>query len=201
MEKHPTMSVSNVRNSRFSVRQLAVIGLLTGVTIMLGMTGWGFIPIPPINATILHVPTILGAILEGPKVGLAVGFLFGAYSMAQSFLAPNVLSFAFMNPLISVVPRMLIGLVAFLVFAKLPIKNLAIRSGLAAFLGSWTNTILVMFGIYAIYGKEFAAMKQIAESDVIAIIVGVVVSHGFPEAILATVIAIPLVAALSKRKS
>ena len=52
-----------------------------------------------------------------------------------------------MNPIISVLPRMLIGLVAALVYMYVPIKVKAIRIGLAAFLGTATNTILVMTGI------------------------------------------------------
>lgn len=181
---------------KFSVRQLAIIGLLAGITIMLGMTGWGFIPIPPINATILHIPTILGALVEGPKVGASVGFLFGAYSFVQSFIIPNILSFVFMNPVVSVLPRILIGPMAYIVYKLLPASFKQVRIAIAAFIGSMTNTVLVMGLIWVLYGKEFAALKQIPESDVFQIIVGVVLTHGIPEALLAVVIVTPIVIAL-----
>ena len=184
---------------KFTVRQLTIIGLLAGITIVLGMTGWGFVPIPPISATILHIPTILGGVVEGPKVGMAVGFLFGAYSMVQAYIAPNVLSFAFMNPIISVLPRMLIGLVAELVYLYLPIKVKAIRIGLAAFLGTATNTILVMSGIYAIYGVEFAKATHIPEETVLKAVMAIVWSHGIPEALLAVAVVTPVAIAVIRK--
>ena len=38
--------------SHLSVRQLVVVGMLSGITIFMGLTGLGFIPIPPVKATI-----------------------------------------------------------------------------------------------------------------------------------------------------
>ena len=52
-----------------NIRQLTVSGLLAGITIFLGLTGYGFIPLVVMDATILHIPTIIGAIAGGPKVG------------------------------------------------------------------------------------------------------------------------------------
>lgn len=59
--------------SKFSVRQIAMIGMLSAISIFLGLTGLGFIPIPPVKATIMHIPVIIGAIVEGPIVGSLVG--------------------------------------------------------------------------------------------------------------------------------
>lgn len=59
--------------TRFQARQLAIIGLLSGISIFLSVTPLGFIPIPPINPTIMHIPVIIGAIIEGPLVGAFVG--------------------------------------------------------------------------------------------------------------------------------
>ena len=67
-----------------SIRQLTVSGLLAGITIFLGLTGYGFIPLIVMNATILHIPTIIGALVAGPKVGALVGFLFGLFSFIQT---------------------------------------------------------------------------------------------------------------------
>ena len=43
-----------------SIRELTISGLLAGITIFLGLTGYGFIPLVVMNATILHIPTIIG---------------------------------------------------------------------------------------------------------------------------------------------
>lgn len=71
--------------SKFSVRQIAMIGMLSAISIFLGLTGLGFIPIPPVKATIMHIPVIIGAIVEGPIVGSLVGLVFGLFSMYQNF--------------------------------------------------------------------------------------------------------------------
>ena len=67
MEKDNMDTKSPYPRQRFSLRQLTVIGLLSALTVVLGVSGLGFIPIPPIYATILHIPTLIGALLEGPK--------------------------------------------------------------------------------------------------------------------------------------
>lgn len=81
--------------SKFSVRQIAMIGMLSAISIFLGLTGLGFIPIPPVKATIMHIPVIIGAIVEGPIVGSLVGLVFGLFSMYQNFTAPGPTSFIF----------------------------------------------------------------------------------------------------------
>ena len=65
------------KKSGITIRELTIIGLLAGITIALGLSGYGIIPLGPLNVTTLHVPTLIGAIVEGPKVGAFVGFIFG----------------------------------------------------------------------------------------------------------------------------
>lgn len=45
-----------------SIRELTISGLLAGITIFLGLTGYGFVPLVVMNATILHIPTIIGTV-------------------------------------------------------------------------------------------------------------------------------------------
>src|SRR3712207_4058985 len=74
-----------IKNStKLSTRQMAIVGMLSGISILLGITGLGFIPIPPINATIMHVPVIIGAIIEGPVVGATIGLIFGIFSIIRA---------------------------------------------------------------------------------------------------------------------
>lgn len=97
----------------FSTRKLAIIGMLGGISAILGLTPIGFIPVGPANATIMHIPVIIGAIIEGPVVGALVGLIFGIFSIIRAITAPTVLSPLFYNPLVSVLPRVLIGITAY----------------------------------------------------------------------------------------
>ena len=86
--------------------KLTLIGLLTALTILLGLTPLGYIPFGVIRVTTLHIPTIIGAIVAGPLVGGLVGLSFGLFSLFQNLTAPtSILFFMFLNPLVSVLPR------------------------------------------------------------------------------------------------
>lgn len=201
MSKEEAVSKNPYLKKGISLRQITVVGLLAAITVVLGMTGWGFIPIPPIHATILHVPTIIGGLLEGPRVGAMVGFIFGAYSMIQNMVSPNVMSFAFLNPLVSVLPRLLLGPVAYMIYKLLPFKSeklTGVRIAVSAFLATATHTVMVMSAIYFLYGQSYAQSQGIPEAKVAGILIGVGLTHGIPEAALAAVVATPIVLMVRK---
>ena len=58
-----------MQHTFLNIRQLTVSGFLAAITIFLGLTGYGFIPLLFMDATILHIPTIIGSIAAGPRVG------------------------------------------------------------------------------------------------------------------------------------
>lgn len=188
------------RHSLFTTRELTLIGMLSGITMLLGLTGYGFIPLPMMKATILHVPVIIGALIAGPRVGVMVGFIFGCFSIFQAITAPVILSFAFLNPLISIVPRVCIGLGAYYVYKVLAaaIRKDSICLAAAGFMGSLINTAGVMGGIYLLYAKEFAEMRHIPLDNVVNIILGICIANGIPEAVVSALITVPVVMVLKR---
>lgn len=106
-------------SKKFSTRKMAIVGLLGGISIVLGMTPIGFIPVGPTRATIMHIPVIICAILEGPIAGAIVGLIFGLFSIFQAIFNPTPTSFAFLNPLVSIIPRVLIGIISYYVYKGL----------------------------------------------------------------------------------
>ncbi|MHB1293474.1 MAG: ECF transporter S component [Anaerolineae bacterium] len=97
------------------IRRVITAGLLLAITLLLSLTRIGFIPVPTPagNATINHIPAIIGGILEGPLVGLIVGFGFGV----ASFMSATVPMFK--DPMVAVLPRLFIGLVSAWSYAAL----------------------------------------------------------------------------------
>ena len=55
-----------MKHTKSNTRYMALLAMLCGVLLVMGMTGIGFIPFPIIKATTMHIPVILGAILLGP---------------------------------------------------------------------------------------------------------------------------------------
>lgn len=158
-------------------RKIAIAGALSAVTILLGITHWGYITwFSAFSFTIMAVPVIIGAVLEGPWVGLGIGLIFGLTSMLQARIAPTAPGdVVFTNPLISVLPRLCIGPVAWLVWnalKKVPVFGL-MMAGLA---GSLTNTVLVlgMLGLFKVYPWPLIGASAL--------------TNGIPEAAIAAVL-------------
>lgn len=170
--------------SQERTRKIVIAGVLGAIAALLGWTHWGFIPwIGGAALTIMHVPVIIGAVLEGPAVGVAIGVIFGLFSMLQAAIAPTGPSdVLFTNPLVALVPRLFIGPVAWLCWRALerwPAAGL-ITAGIA---GSLTNTVLVLGAIGLLGAAPWAALLPL------------VVTNGLPEAAASAVITLAVVAA------
>lgn len=194
-----------------SVRKIVISGILGAIAILLGVTRLGFIPVPTPagHATIMHIPVILGGVLEGPVVGLITGAIFGLFS----FLQPGAPFFA--DPLVSIFPRLFIGVVSYLVFflskkaitlASRPAAEPNLEAGgsapsrgglqsktvqilpylLAGAFGSATNTVLVM---------SMATWRGYLPAEV-SISIGVL--HGVPELIVAAILTVILVQGIQR---
>ena len=194
---------------RAKTKRLVTISLLSGISFVLGFTPLGFIPIPPANATTMHIPVIIGAILEGPIAGMVIGLIFGVSSIIQALLRPNILSFAFVNPLVSVLPRILIGLVSYysyrLVFElfssnkeKVSKWRDSVSIGVSAALGTLTNTAGVLGMMYLLFADRIATAMGVAREAVGGVVLAIGLTNGIPEIIIAILITVGVIRAVKK---
>ena len=139
--------------TKFTVRKIVIGGALSALSIALVVTGFGFIPFfGLVSFTVMHIPAIIGAILEGPMVGTIVGAIFGVSALIKAATAPlNLYDPTFVNPLISVLPRLFIGVVSWLVYRTFRGRNTTVAVVVAGIAGSLTNTVLVL-GSMVIFG-------------------------------------------------
>ncbi len=110
-------NVMSSKRKKIDIRKMTVIGVLGAICIVLGTTPLGFIPIGPTKATIMHIPVLIGAILEGPIVGMAIGLIFGLFSMFNALTNPTPISFIFLNPIVAILPRVLMGVGAYYIYS------------------------------------------------------------------------------------
>jgi len=103
---------------KITPRQIVIAGALSAISILLGVTKLGFIPFfLGTSITIMHVPVIVGAVLEGPWAGTAIGLIFGVFSLIWAYIGPNGPGdIYFQNIFISILPRLFIGLMAYLAY-------------------------------------------------------------------------------------
>jgi uncharacterized membrane protein len=139
---------STVRPWSLTTERIVITGVLAAITIILGVVpGIGFIPVPNStgSATIEHIPTIVGGVIGGPLVGMISGLVFGLVSFSRSTVP------FFKDPLVSILPRIFIGLTAWASYAALVRFNRGVAAAVAGFVGAATNTILVL-GMLVIRG-------------------------------------------------
>ena len=191
-------------------RWMVSVALMGAIVILLANTPLGMIQLPIIKATTVHIPVIIGAVILGPAAGAILGGVFGICSMISNTTAPTLLSFAFSPFLSSDLPgvfkaiwisvgcRILIGVVAGWVWIAL--KKVKVNSWIAlpitGFVGSMTNTVMVMGSIYVLLAKQYAEAKSVAVDAVWGLIMGTVTASGIPEAIAAAVLVVALGKAL-----
>lgn len=192
-----------MKRNVMDTRYMAMLAMLCGVLLVMGMTGIGFIPLPVIKATTMHIPVILGAVILGPKAGGILGAVFGMCSIWANTTTPGLLSFAF-SPFmtteglpgvakslwIALGCRILFGLIAgwlWKVFGKL-LKKEYISLSLTAATATICHTLLVMGSIYLLLAQQYAEAKNVAISAVFGLIMGTITASGIPEAIIAAIL-------------
>lgn len=194
------------------IRKMVVAGMLSAVTAVLVFTPIGMIPLPPplLSATTVHVPVILAALAEGPLVGLAVGTVFGICSLIRAWETASIgLTLFFRNPLVSVLPRLLVPLAAlgaYMLWKRIFRQNEVtdkLGAAVAAIVGSVTNTVCCLGMLILIYNADLTAMlnEMISAGNAEAgylnnagawIVAAVGVPNGIGEAIVAAVI-VPMI--------
>jgi uncharacterized membrane protein len=182
--------------------RIAILGILSAFIIIQTFVPFlGNIPIPPLNPTIIHITVIVAAFVLSTKDGMLIGLVWGLARMVKAYTLPasplDLLLWT--NPIIAVVPRVMVGLVAGLVFhAFLKRKQEKRGMVIAAVLGSLTNTVLVLGFIALFYGNEYATALNVDPSNLLKVLAGIVATNGLGEAVAAGLIAPFIAKALMK---
>lgn len=201
---------------------LVLTALFCAITVIMAYTPFGFVSLGVINATIIHVPVLLGALFLGPKKGAFLGFIFGLTSMLKATFVGGTLSSFVFSPflaasieggpgavksiIICFVPRILVGIIPFYVylfFAKVlknKIGSKSVSFAMAGVSGALTNTILVMGGIYILFRHAYAHAVGVSVKAVSSIVLGIVGTNGVVEAIVAGVITVAVAQILVRIK-
>lgn len=188
---------------KVNVRRMTIISLLSAISIMLSMIPLGYIQIGPVAITTMCIPVMIGGIIEGPMVGMIVGFIFGLTSMFRGMAGmAGPTSPIFINPLVSVLPRIFIGLVAYYSFklAMKIIKNTYVSGLIAGGMASITNTVGVLGMIYVLYAAEYAEALGQSAGTAKALLMGIATTNGIAEALGGALVVSAVVVVLKKSK-
>lgn len=145
-----------MRNTNRKTLRLAQLAILIALEAVLTFTPLGFILVPPISITLMHIPVIVGAVLMGPVDGGILGLSFGVFSMIKaSTAAASPADMAF-SPFLSgepvssivmcIIPRILLGVIAgglYLLLSK-KIKNGVLSMGISAVAATFCHSVMVL---------------------------------------------------------
>lgn len=204
--------------NRRKMNELVLTGLFSAIIIIMAFTPLGYIPLGVINATIIQIPVIIGALFCGPKQGAFLGFLFGFTSFLKNTITPATLSAFVFSPVLAAnmfgikgiffssficfVPRILVGVLPYFIYKGLKklSKWKSLNFALTGIIGAFTNTSFVMGAIYLLYKDAYAAAQGIDPSAVLGVIAAVIGVNGVIEAIISGVIVSAIGTVLNKIK-
>lgn len=192
-----------MNRKKMDTRYMATLAMFCGLLLVMGATGIGFIPLPVIKATTMHIPVILGAVLLGPAAGAVLGGVFGLCSIWANTTSPGLLAFAF-SPFmtteglpgvlkslwIALGCRILLGVIAGWLWKGLKkvLKQDYLALPVTAAVSTICHTVLVMGSIYLLLAQQYAQAKNVAITAVFGLVMGTVTASGIPEAIIAAVL-------------
>ncbi len=196
-------------NTSNKTRKLTFLGVMLSLTIVFVM----ITAIPGPTATLaflMFIPTIVTSIVYGPKLGAVMGFLAGLSTLVRAYVAPlSAFDYFFQNPLVSILPRIFIGITPYLVYIGIN-KLLKFKGAenvsaiIAGAVGAITNTILVITALYIIYSTSVVTMYTEAGLKIANSIMGFLLViggfNGVIEAVTAAILTAPIVLIYNRMK-
>lgn len=101
-----------MRNKRIARLTLDAF-IIALIAVMTFIPNIGYVSVSLIQFTTLHIIVLLMAILFGVREGAIAGFAFGFFCLIKAVVMPTSASDVFfINPLVSILPRLILGLLA-----------------------------------------------------------------------------------------
>jgi len=181
---------------RRTVESITILGLFSAIiALMAFIPQFGFIQIGFIALTIIHLPVLIGGYLGGKKVAIGLGVAFGLASFSQALIRPvTPVDLLFQNPLISVLPRFLFGVVLATLTLKLkPFKSDYINIPLVFALSTFAHTVFVL-GSFYVFSPLFNPLAEFTDSvgGFLPFLWGVLLANGLFEIAAALLLAAPI---------
>lgn len=185
-------------NTRGKTQTMVYYGMIIAIIILMSVVPFlGFIQIPPIAITLVHIPVIIGAMLFDWKAGVVFGLAFGLSSLVVAMTRGAATDLLFINPLISVVPRVIFGALVYPIyklFEKVQASE-GLAIGLTAFVSSFVHSVLVLTMIFFVLSGQ--AQGGVLDNEIFQKVLAAVLTVNVTlEAVVSTIVAIPLVKAV-----
>ncbi|MGR3742500.1 ECF transporter S component [Companilactobacillus sp. DQM5] len=181
---------------RSKAYRVAILGILSAIIILQSLVPMiGYLPLGFVNLTIVHITVIVAAVILGPTDGAIIGLIWGIFSLFRALTSPTspIEAIVFTNPIVSIIPRILVGWFSGLVYKGLkPRFNKVLSMGFAAAIGSITNTVLVLTLMRLMYTGVLMSTYKVTSGALNGVLMGIVGANGIPE-MIGAIILVPLI--------
>lgn len=183
-----------MRNSRTKI--MAYNGLLAAIIVVMSLVPMlGFIQVGPVAIQLVSIPVIIGGILFGWKSALFLSLVFGLGSMFVAMTRGTAGDIFFVNPLVSVLPRVLFGLSINPIYSMLGfVKSDEVRTGITAFLSTLVHSVVVLVALFIAIGLDAGNLSGVTQGVLGALLT----TNVLIEAIASVLVSIPVVKALKR---
>lgn len=188
-------------------RRTTLLGLLTAILMVFGMTPLGYLNIGPLAISFNMIPVAIGAAALGPVGGAILGAVFGMTSFLQCLgiggsSAMGVILLQ-INPVFAFiqrfVPRVLAGFLVGVIYQLARrVFSPGVSGSIAGFCAALLNTVLFMGALILLFGNTQYLTDLIAGRNVIVFICTFVGINAVAEALATTAVTGALTAALER---
>ncbi len=180
--------------TKLETRKLTAAGVLAALIIVMTVVPYtGYIPIGITEMTTLHIVVAVGAVMLGWQYGAFLGLVWGVTCLIRA--TTNPLWAPFLNPLLSVVPRILVGMAAGFCADALRRRNCrpSLAASISGAAATLTNTVLVLTAM-KLFDSTYAGMPLFG-----TIYTSLIAVNGVIEIVAAVVLVPVIVSALQPR--
>ncbi len=178
-------------------KQTVLLSIISSIVVVMTFVPYtGLISYGGISITTIHVPVIIGAMVLGKKSGLILGSVWGIANLVNAVISGTPEALIFIDPRISVIPRMMVGFYAGFLSEVLRGKLSTLRkySIVIASTSTLFHTMLVLTAMALFAGNSIMPL-----GETLILIFSVLVSvNGVIELALAIVVVPIVINALSR---
>ena len=151
-----------MKTKKFTTTQLAILGLMTAILLIMAYTPLGYLNIGPLAISFNVIPVAICAIVLGPMGGAIAGAIFGLTSVGQCLGIGGVSAMGAMllsiNPFLAFIqrfiPRLFDGIcLGYIYKAMRKRTNAYVSCAVTGFFSAFLNTLFFMTLLVGLFGN------------------------------------------------
>ena len=185
-------------------KKITLAAIFIALMFALGYTPVGTIPLfAGASMTTIFIPVAIGIVLlDDFKYSLALGIGFGAVMFMKVIVpypASGLLDPYFINPLISVLPRILVAVVGYFIYRGL--SKIKVNTLKYAVFGAIIPLLNTIFTLSALFIFNSSEVSEIMGLPIISVLGIILLTNALPELVLGTVVTPAVAVTIEKVKN